>query len=88
MNITGSFPAESMGNWNPEGSFTHTETSDGFKGANWTSGVYKRFTFNASRTWTGETSAVGGGASHTHGIKKLMININYKYGFKKSIASF
>ena len=72
MDITGTFRVDPDNAWcriaSPTGAFTaDTDATRATGGASGSSTVSSRAVFTASRSWTGETSSVGGGAAHNHG---------------------
>lgn len=72
MDITGTFRVDPDNAWcriaSPTGAFTaDTDATRATGGASGSSTVSSRAVFTASRSWTGETSSVGGGSAHNHG---------------------
>lgn len=72
MDITGTFRVDPDQAWcriaSPTGAFTaDTDATRATGGASGSSTVSSRAVFTASRSWTGETSSVGGGSAHNHG---------------------
>ena len=87
MNITGGFQVNTSyydygGTTNPiarwaNGSFSHSESGREHPNAlNYSRAVATNiFNFDASKTWSGETSSVGGGGTHTHTFTGTSVNI-------------
>ena len=79
MEITGGFSAKVNNSYQRWGAFSATnageQTSGEYGGTNYPSGV----DFVASRTWTGETSSVGGGGAHNN-----MPPYRVKYCFERT----
>lgn len=72
MEITGTFKVDPDNAWcrisGESGAFTADTTNKrATGGASGSTDVNTRAVFTASRSWTGETSSVGGGEAHNHG---------------------
>ena len=79
MDITGNFPAslEGSGTFHTTGAFALASEKKYF-GWGKTGTDYDNYgiNFTASRNWTGETSSVGSGQSHTHTFNGTAATIN------------